>query len=102
MEISDVDGKTMGMAALASLVGYVFYGFIQLKADVGVFGSNQEQVQSEQRDLWNKFNKDQEAKFIFATKFYEFQIQEANDKALAKEELLEFKVEYYKNLSNGK
>jgi hypothetical protein len=102
MALNEVDGKTLAMGALASLVGYVFYGFINLQAKVDVIDTNQKQVQSEQRDLWDKYNKDQAEKFRFATEFWEFKVQEAEDKAKAKSELLEFKVEYYKNLSNGK
>ena len=97
----DIDGKTLAMGALASLVGYVFYGFIHLQALVDTVVTKQDQVRSEQRDLWNKFNQDQNSKFEFAVKFYEFKVQEAEDRAKAKEELLEFKVEVYKDENKG-
>jgi hypothetical protein len=51
-----LDGKTIAMAALASLVGYVFYGFINLQAKVDTMEAKQQQVISEQRDLWDKYN----------------------------------------------
>lgn len=56
MGISDIDGKTIAMGALASLVGYVFYGFINLQAEVKTIKTKQDQVISEQRDLWGKYN----------------------------------------------
>ena len=97
MALSNIDGKTMALAALASLVGYVFYGFIELQALVDTVVTKQEQVIGEQRDLWGKFNNDQADKFTFATEFWQFKVQEAEDKAAARNELMEFKVEYYKS-----
>lgn len=97
MSMNDIDGKTMAMGALASLVGYVFYGFINLQALVDTISTKQEQVRTEQVNLWGKFNDDQADKFAFATEFWAFKVQEAEDKATAARELMEFKVEYYKN-----
>ena len=97
MALSNIDGKTMAMGALASLVGYVFYGFINLQALVDTVVTKQDQVISEQRDLWGKFNADQADKFTFATEFWQFKVKEAEDKADARNELMEFKVEYYKS-----
>lgn len=70
MSIAEIDGKTIAMGALASLVGYVFYGFINLQAKVETEATKQEQVMSEQRDLWTKYNEDLEHKVQFMEKFY--------------------------------
>ena len=58
------------MGALASLVGYVFYGFIELKAIVSTMDSKQAQVVSEQRDLWDKYNDDAMNKVEFMREYY--------------------------------
>ncbi len=60
-----LDGKTIAMGALASLVGYVFYGFINLQAKVDTMDAKQIQVMSEQRDIWNKYNADLDNKLEF-------------------------------------
>lgn len=99
MAIDEIDGKTIAMGALASLVGYVFYGFINLQALVDTVVTKQEQVRSEQRDLWSKFNIAQDEKFNMSTEFWAFKVQEAEDNANVKNELMLFKVEYYKNNS---
>ena len=69
-----VDGKTIAMGALASLVGYVFYGFINLQAKVDTIETKQVQVQGEQRDLWGKYNDDLDNKIEFMKDYYEFKV----------------------------
>jgi hypothetical protein len=69
-----LDGKTIAMGALASLVGYVFYGFINLQAKVDTIDTKQVQVQGEQRDLWGKYNEDMDDKIDFMKDYYEFKV----------------------------
>jgi len=73
-----LDGKTIAMAALASLVGYVFYGFINLQAKVDTMEAKQQQVISEQRDLWNKYNADMDKKIEFLKTYFNTQVQQEN------------------------
>ena len=61
---------------LGSLVAYVFYGFIALNALVQTLIPVIEQSKSEQRDLWNKYNKDQDSKIEFIKDYYEFKVDE--------------------------
>ena len=76
MSLADIDNKTVLMAVMGSLIGYVFYGFIELSAKVDTMATELHQVQSEQRDLWNKYNQDQQTKFDFAVKFYEYKLEQ--------------------------
>jgi hypothetical protein len=66
-----LDAKTIILAVAASLTGYVFYGNINLAADVSVIKTNQTQMQSEQRDLWGKYNDDLKEKVVFMKEYYE-------------------------------
>ncbi len=75
MSLSNIlDGKTIAMGALTSLVGYVFYGFINLQAKVDTIDTKQVQVQGEQRDLWGKYNEDMDDKIDFMKDYYEFKV----------------------------
>ena len=75
MSLSNIlDGKTIAMGALTSLVGYVFYGFINLQAKVDTIDTKQVQVQGEQRDLWGKYNEDVDDKIDFMKDYYEFKV----------------------------
>jgi hypothetical protein len=77
MPLNDLlDGKTIAMGALASLVGYVFYGFINLQAKVDTMEAKQEQVISEQRDLWNKYNADMDKKIEFLKTYFTTQVDQ--------------------------
>jgi hypothetical protein len=69
-----LDGKTIAMGALASLVGYVFYGFINLQAKVETMEAKQQQVMSEQRDIWNKYNADLDDKLNFLKDYMQSQV----------------------------
>jgi hypothetical protein len=69
-----LDGKTIAMGALASLVGYVFYGFINLQAKVDTMEAKQIQVMSEQRDLWNKYNADIDKKLDFLQNYMQSKV----------------------------
>ena len=92
--MGNLDFKTILMGIVASLSGYVFYGYIELKAEVNVVKTQLEQSQSELRDLWSKYNEQLDKEVNFITKFYEFQKKEQADKDQLKEELLEFKIQY--------
>ena len=76
MSIQDFDTNKILMVILGSLVAYVFYGFIDLSAKVDTIETKQNQVLGEQRDLWNKYNDDQNKKFDFAVKFYEYKLEQ--------------------------
>jgi len=54
--MGNIDTKTILMGILASLCGYIFYGYIGLSAKVDTIETKQNQVLSEQRDLWGKYN----------------------------------------------
>ena len=86
MPISDIDGKTVSMGALASLVGYVFYGFINLQAEVKTIKTKQDQVISEQKDLWGKYN--EAGKMTM-----NFMIDDARQIEQLKEKILQVKLE---------
>jgi hypothetical protein len=76
MSISNLlDGKTIAMGALASLVGYVFYGFINLQAKVDTMEAKQEQVIGEQRDLWSKYNADLDKKIDFMKSYFDAKVE---------------------------
>ncbi len=64
------------MGALASLVGYVFYGFISLQAKVDTIDTKQQQVMSEQRDLWGKYNLEAEYKVAFMQEYYKNRLED--------------------------
>lgn len=68
--LENVDGKMIALAAASSLTAYVFYGHINLVARVDTIQTKQEQVISEQRDLWGKYNKDLEQKVNFMQEYY--------------------------------
>ena len=93
--MSDLGYKDILMAILASLCGYVFYGYIELSAHVNAMDTKQEQHSGELRDIWNKYNVDIEKQFVMFEKFMEFKEQEATKREQLREELLEFKVVYY-------
>jgi len=61
---------------LGSLVAYVFYGFINLSAEVKTMHPVIEQVRTEQKDLWNKYNKDQDSKIDFIKDYFKFKVDE--------------------------
>ena len=92
--MGNLDFKTILMGIVASLSGYVFYGYIELKAEVNVVKTQLEQANSELRDLWGKYNEQLDKEVNFITKFYEFQKQEQADKDEMREELLEFRIQY--------
>ncbi len=76
MSLNDLlDGKTMMMGVLASLTGYIFYGHISLAAKTETIETKQDQVLSEQRDLWNKYNADLDKKLEFMKEYYIYQIE---------------------------
>lgn len=65
-----LDGKVIAMAAMASLTGYIFYGHINLTAEVKTINTKQEQVVGEQRDLWGKYNEEAMYKVKFMQEYY--------------------------------
>lgn len=71
-----LDGKVMMMAVLASLTGYIFYGHINLAADVKTVITKQEQVVGEQKDLWGKYNDEAMYKVEFMQEYYTKQVND--------------------------
>lgn len=92
MSIGDIDGKSiivgLAIAALTSTVGYIFYGHIELSAEVKTIKTEQEQHSEELIDLWDKHNKGIEEKFEEKEKALE-------DKKKYYEEQHTFLKEYY-------
>ena len=97
MSLANIDTNQILMGILGSLVGYVFYGHINLEAKVSVQEIQMEQVQSELRDVWGKYNDAGESYMIHM-------IDDAREKEQIKEQILLVKLEeanreleYYKN-----
>ena len=63
-------------AVLGSLIGYVFYGFINLSAEVRALRPVIEQIKGEQDDIWNKYNKNQDDKTTFIIDYYQFKVEQ--------------------------
>jgi hypothetical protein len=64
------------LTVVGSLVGYVFYGHIQLDAKVSTMESKQEQVIGEQRDLWGKYNDEAMYKVEFMKEYYNDKVED--------------------------
>lgn len=94
--MSNIGYKDILMAILASLCGYVFYGYIELSATVKQQQKVIEQNVSELDDIWGKYNADIEKQFVMFEKFMQFKEDEATKREQLREELLEFKAQYYK------
>ena len=94
-----IDFKTVLMGILASLCGYIFYGYIELAAKVETQETIIKQHDSELNDIWSKYNDDIEKKFIMLEKFMEFKNDESKEMERLRNELYEFKIESYKNNS---
>jgi hypothetical protein len=94
--MGNIDTKNILMGILASLCGYIFYGYIELSAKVDTQQTIIEQHDSELNDIWSKYNADIEKQFTMFEKFMTFKEEEAVKRERIREELLEFKVEYYK------
>lgn len=94
-----IDAKTVLMGILASLSAYIFYGYIGLSAKVDTQQQIIEQNRSELDDIWSKYNADIEKQFAMFEKFMTFKEEEATKREHIREELLEFKAEYYKEQS---
>jgi len=88
-----LDFKTILMGILASLCGYVFYGYIALQAEVNVLKTRVEQNRSELRDLWNKYNDQLDKEVNFITKFYDFKIKEQSDNDEVREDISKLRTE---------
>lgn len=87
MSISDIDSKTAVMGVFGSLLAYMFYGRIQDASDIQALKQEMEQVKSEQRDIWTKYNIDQEQEMLIFQKSAEFMVLDANQKADIKAEI---------------
>lgn len=64
------------VAILGSLVAYVFYGFINLSAEVKTLHPVINQMKSEQDDIWKKYNKNQDDKIELIKDYYQFKVDE--------------------------
>lgn len=81
-----IDTNQILMAILGSLTAYVFYGHINLGAKVETIETKQEQVRSEQRDLWGKYNTSGET-------ITNFMINDAREKEQIKESIKEVQLQ---------
>ena len=66
------------MAIFGSLLAFMFYGRIQDASDIIRLREQVDQLQTEQLDLWNKYNKHTESQM-------KFMIQDAREKEKIKE-----------------
>ena len=64
------------LTVLGSLVAYVFYGFINLSAEVKTMHPVIEQQDSELDDLWGKFNDINSDKVEMMKDYYQFKVDE--------------------------
>jgi len=64
------------LAVLGSLVAYVFYGFINLSAEVKTLHPVIKQQDSELDDLWRKFNDINTDKVTMMKDYYQFKVDE--------------------------
>lgn len=74
------------MAILGSLIGYVFYGHIALEAKVSVLEIQLEQVRSETKDIWGKYNS-------AGQQMMDYMIDDARQKEQLKELILQLKLD---------
>lgn len=86
MSIANIDTNKILMGILGSLVGYVFYGHINLEAKVAGIIIEQTQGKSERVDIWTKYNDAGEAYMIHM-------IEDAREKEQIKEMILQVKLE---------
>jgi hypothetical protein len=86
MSLANIDTNQILMGILGSLVGYVFYGHINLEAKVSVHDIQMKQGISERKDIWNKYNDAGEAYMIHM-------IEDAREKEQIKEQLLQVRLE---------
>jgi len=97
--MKDFGFKEILLLVLSSLSGYVFYDHIQLSSDFNSLKEKVEQNSSELDDIWGKYNNNIEKQFVMLEKFMTFKEEEATKREQIREELLEFKVLYYKEKS---
>jgi hypothetical protein len=100
--MGNIDTKTILMAIVGSLTAYVFYGHINLEAKVDTIQTKQNQVLSEQRDLWGKYNDAGEM-------ITNFMINDAREKEQIKETIKDVELreserwlEYWKERAQSK
>lgn len=86
MSLANIDTNQILMGILGSLVGYVFYGHINLEARVSGIVIEQAQGKSERRDLWGKYN-DAGASYM------QHMISDAREKEQIKEDILTVRLE---------
>ena len=86
MSLANIDTNQILMGILGSLVGYIFYGHINLEAKVAGLVIEQTQGKSERVDIWNKYNDAGENYMIHM-------IDDAREKEQIKEQILQVKLE---------
>ena len=86
MSLANIDTNQILMGILGSLVGYVFYGHINLEAKVSGILIEQAQGKSERVDMWTKYNNAGESYMIHM-------IEDAREKEQIKEQILQVKLE---------
>ena len=66
--MENIDTKTILMGILASLCGYIFYGYIELSSDFKSYKTSTDKVieahTSQLENYWSNYNKDIEKQFI--------------------------------------
>ena len=86
MSLANIDTNQILMGILGSLVGYVFYGHINLEAQVSVHDIKITSGKAERVDIWNKYNDAGE-------KMMSFMIEDARQKEQLKEQILQVRLE---------
>ena len=88
-----IDSSKILMGILASLCGYIFYGYIGLSSKVESMATKMHQMESEQKDLWGKYNAELENRHHDIKDFYIFQLKDAEDKSDILEKVYNLKSE---------
>lgn len=100
MDKNAIIQSVMGAVIVGSLA-YVFSSIGTLKhnqdTQTSQTNTRMEQVESEQKDIWNKYNSDDKQKDAFVKMFYTEKIDRIQSDHQQENKLNEFKIEYYKN-----
>ena len=86
MSLANIDTNQILMGILGSLVGYVFYGHINLEAKVSVIEVQQTQGKAERVDIWSKYNSAGQSYMVHM-------IEDAREKEQLKEIILQVKLD---------
>ena len=78
MDWKAIMGSVIGAIILGALA-FVFNTLGELKHNDDVQNTKMDQIESEQRDVWSKYNKNEEEEKRAMTEFYHFQIEYYKD-----------------------